>query len=1184
MYSQIDIYRKKQGLAMAFLTVFLSLFTLFTQANNLQVSKVSVDVSKVQSTGITYIEFDLQWENSWRLNVSPANYDAVWVFVKYRRANDLLSGWSHLNLEASNHTAPATAIIEPALLRVSESYNEINNPYVGAFIYRAQLGAGTFKVEGVKIALSTPHVFSDKLYDFKVHAIEMVHVPQAPFYVGDGNYGSVHKVGAELHNAANKKSPYHVTSENAITLGGNGANNIGNNNGKGMNDESIRQDDFSSSVTQSLSAQFPKGFNAFYAMKYEITQHQYIAFLNSLTRTQQNNRTATDLQNGITTVANRYVMTNTASVMNRNGIACNEKIMENAPITFYSDLNGNGIANEADDGLHIAANYLSWMDGVAYLDWAGLRPMTELEFEKICRGTLTSVLGEYAWGTNAIKSEGLNYNLMNAGKNNELVGNISTNKGNAQYNTVSDIGAMRVGVLAAAANGAGRETAGAAYYGAMDMSSNVWEPVVTLGIAEGRVFTGMHGDGTLSENGHADVAYWPGLVAGEVTAALGSGYKGGSYSNEKFRLTVSSRYNVTNASTQRLNNNGFRGVRSQNQVSVYSENLSQSPQDRTLTSVVAPLASASIFAYQGGEGGGANEYLIDNVETYEGAIFNGGDGKGDAMAAHSNLWLGSTSSSWSDPTNWTGNYVPYPADAVVFATTANSASDATNDLKVEEAHTVGDLLNRSSKKLVVAPAASLQVKGTIDTNNDQARILIQANSTQPAGTFIFPQTQRAFANVEFYSKAVTPNDVATSAGFVWQYMGVPVKSFAANALAGWYMRQYHEDAPGGKYWVQLNNSSVLTPFTGYQLSRKANTNTSGIATFQGELENADRNLALTVSGSNSLYMGQHVVSNPYTAALNISNGLSFGQGVDATVHFFHTGSSLEWESNNGTAGEMRAQYLSVPQAQAGFNGLPSRIASMQGFVVKANENNAILGFNYGGVNAENTMARVKPRDAQKISTLITMYKGDEIADKAWIFAEPDGVTDGFDNGWDSRKLIASNSDAYIYTETAGERLQVNSKETIHNTVLVMKAEATIQEYRFEFQHLNLDQLYSKLYLLDLVGNKYIDITANNSSYSFTATNDDEAQARFVIKSAFDSNPEHDANTVFVIKENNRYLAVNKLQTEVDVMIYDVSGRLYSKQQIPASGVVVLKSDLTIGVYLVKFNGAGVRKTEKLIIE
>jgi hypothetical protein len=46
-----------------------------------------------------------------------------------------------------------------------------------------------------------------------------------------------------------------------------------------------------------------------------------------------------------------------------------------------------------------AMQAVSKIDLCAYPDWAALRPMSELEFEKACRGPLPPVAGEYAWGT-----------------------------------------------------------------------------------------------------------------------------------------------------------------------------------------------------------------------------------------------------------------------------------------------------------------------------------------------------------------------------------------------------------------------------------------------------------------------------------------------------------------------------------------------------------------------------------------------------------------------------------------------------------------------------------------------------------------------------------------------------------------------------------------------------------------
>jgi formylglycine-generating enzyme required for sulfatase activity len=368
----------------------------------------------------------------------------------------------------------------------------------------------------------------------------MVYVPQASFYVGDGTATNV----VQQLSAHNSTSPFQITGEGALTLGGTTPGNLGNRNNSG----GINLDDFNFTTTQSLPAAYPKGYNAFYCMKYELTQQGYVDFLNTLTRTQQASRTATNLASGVTSVTNRYIMINSASMTFRNGIRCDATIDGTAPITFYCDFNGNGIGGEAGDGQKIACNFLGWSDVRAYLDWAGLRPMTELEYEKACRGPNTPVANEFAWGTTSLTGHS---GLSNSGSTNETSSNAGANCANTTV--ISLRYPLRVGAFAKASST--RTQAGATYYGIMDMTGNLWERPVTIGNATGRAYTGAHGNGMLNSSGDADVLYWPG------TDAIGSGGRGGDFRLNTTWLRVSDRGSACEIFTGRLERIGIRGIR-----------------------------------------------------------------------------------------------------------------------------------------------------------------------------------------------------------------------------------------------------------------------------------------------------------------------------------------------------------------------------------------------------------------------------------------------------------------------------------------------------------------------------------------------------------------------------------------------------------------------------------------------
>lgn len=159
--------------------------------------------------------------------------------------------------------------------------------------------------------------------------------------------------------------------------------------------------------------------------------------------------------------------------------------------------NDESWAMESNGG-NIACNFLSWDDGLAYLDWACLRPMTEMEFEKACRGSQFLRRG-MAWGYQyGIAANA--YAITDPG----LATEISSNPATCYLETGKAPWVMRVGCFAK--DSTMRNEAGASYYGVMELSGNLWERCVNVGTEEGRSFIPRDGDGALNEQtGDAEV-------------------------------------------------------------------------------------------------------------------------------------------------------------------------------------------------------------------------------------------------------------------------------------------------------------------------------------------------------------------------------------------------------------------------------------------------------------------------------------------------------------------------------------------------------------------------------------------------------------------------------------------------------------------------------------------------------
>lgn len=475
-------------------------------ANNIQVTNASL-VGHDPTQQYRIIQFDVSWENSWRTSTLESNWDAAWIFAKYRitavNGSPSYSPWYHCRLHDSGHTTPTGATMDIGLMNTDLPYNATTNYASGVFLYRNANGTGNVNFTGAQLRWNyggdLPFVsFPDDSLDIEVcvFAIEMVYVPQGAFYVGDNVFGTT--PSQRYFRNGNNTSPFQITSESAL--------NIGTAAGQLWASDAI----FTSAGPFALPAEYPKGYNAFYCMKYELSQGMYMEFANRLTRTQQGNRI------NITTVGRYYA--NAATPQYRNGIKLIADPGGTSPRVFGCDLNNDGTPNGAADGQYIACNYISWNDLRAFADWAGLRPISTLEYEKACRGTLNAVEGEFAWRTISYTNA---TGISNSGANNEAASNAGAN---VVFNNHASVqGPMRTGCFAGPATN--REQSGGTYYGIMEMSGNLWEYVIDLRNNENWVIDGLfclnsntansrnfnrnrHGDGTLDSNGDSDVATW----------------------------------------------------------------------------------------------------------------------------------------------------------------------------------------------------------------------------------------------------------------------------------------------------------------------------------------------------------------------------------------------------------------------------------------------------------------------------------------------------------------------------------------------------------------------------------------------------------------------------------------------------------------------------------------------------
>jgi len=398
------------------------------------------------------VELDVSWRNAWR---SERNHDAAWVVLR----DGCELGGAPLTLDRERAAFQVVLGDSPA---APGAVIDMSDDAVGCFVRLAEPYRGD-----VRWRIAVPVVESPEgrgCVEVAPFALEMVFVPGGPFELGDDDPGAIgqgafHRLGDDGEAAGT----WLVEDERAIPVGGAG----------GLAYDDRGKPDYVGDGEGPIPAAYPKGTRAFYVMKYELKQGEYAAFLNALGAPAWKLRANHELGEG--REVQREVKTCT---------------IRRAP--------DGGFVAEAPER---PANFVSWNDTAAFADWAGLRPMSELEFEKAARGPARPTPLDFPWGT---------------ASRDELKRRVEKTRDLA-FATAEDERGL---------DDATRAEHGASFYWVMDLSGSLWERVVTAGNPVGRAFTGSHGDGVLDpRTGAATNADWP---LGEERLVPGVGYRGGA--------------------------------------------------------------------------------------------------------------------------------------------------------------------------------------------------------------------------------------------------------------------------------------------------------------------------------------------------------------------------------------------------------------------------------------------------------------------------------------------------------------------------------------------------------------------------------------------------------------------------------------------------------------------------------
>src|SRR5687768_4786303 len=105
--------------------IFICIIFFVYQAlsNNVQVNNVRL-TGQNTTDDFVMVKFDITWENSWRLAGGPANWDAAWIFVKYRIGP---GPWTHAFLHNTGHETCMGMTTSNGLLQPGTAFDASTN-------------------------------------------------------------------------------------------------------------------------------------------------------------------------------------------------------------------------------------------------------------------------------------------------------------------------------------------------------------------------------------------------------------------------------------------------------------------------------------------------------------------------------------------------------------------------------------------------------------------------------------------------------------------------------------------------------------------------------------------------------------------------------------------------------------------------------------------------------------------------------------------------------------------------------------------------------------------------------------------------------------------------------------------------------------------------------------------------
>ncbi len=484
-----------------------------------------------------------------------------------------------------------------------------------------------------------------------------------------------------------------------------------------------------------------------------------------------------------------------------------------------------------------------------------------------------------------------------------------------------------------------------------------------------------------------------------------------------------------------------------------------------------------------------------------------------------------------------------------------------NNLVVESG---GTLTIAAGKTLTISAGKKATINGTVNYNTTGK---IKLLSTSIEGTATLTGSYDGPAEVQQHLSSVRN----------W-YMSAPVST---NTTAGNSYYEYLENGsntgftpPATAYWKLINSGTPMTSGKGYILIPS----TSGIVTFQGNINNGNQTTILSRTETNTTHKGFNLVGNPYPSYIDAATLLSVNrpngsEKVENNIWYrTHTGSAYQFQTYNATAD------INVPQASNG-----AYIPPMQAFWVRALANDVNLNFTNAmrkhNETAGNILLRA-PKSSSSYRQLIRLLVTNGTNSDEMVIYSDVNAQNGY-NSYDSPKWLNGNNSPNpdIYTQVGSEKLVIDGRNSIPVDVIIpviFAANATTNS-QFTISASELVNIPSGITVMIFDNNVNTSIS-DGGTYTFSAAPGTTKTLGLVLRSqgSVTGFNKENLNSCFVFANNNQQIEIHT-NKYANINVYNSTGQLMKVRSMKNTS---MKIDVpAAGVYLVNVG----EKTFKVVV-